>query len=201
MASSWSPNSQLYPSQINRTENLCGLTRICKAKHVFGFFFFLRKHKILIWGVMGWHMVMSLYSWYVWGGARVVYFSPEILGSTTDKTRIFSWAYFPPSVHSCSRILVSSQAECRLGCWEDGDGWDVGVGMEGDLRTDYCGSDGRKQETACLWGLHISGLIFWLSIKLGDYDEGGKTVVQGWNQFRILSYCFSDQFGQWWLTV
>lgn len=135
------------------------------------------------------------------GGARVVYFSPEILGSTTDKTRIFSWAYFPPSVHSCSRILVSSQAECRLGCWEDGDGWDVGVGMGGDLQTDYCGSDGRKQETACLWGLHISGLIFRLPIKLGDYDEGGKTIVQGWNQFRTLSYCFSDQFGQWWLTV
>lgn len=69
--------------------------------------------------------------------------------------------------------------------------------MGGDLQTDYCGSDGRKQETACLRGLHISGLIFRLPIKLGDYDEGGKTIVQGWNQFRTLSYCFSDQFGQW----
>lgn len=170
------------------------------------FFFFFRENTKSwfgeLWvGTWLWVCIHGMY-----GGARVVYFSPEILGSTTDKTRIFSWtcllsATFPSSGHTCSRILVSSQAECRLGCWEDGDGWHVGVGMGGDLRTDDCGSDGKKQETACLWGLHISGLIFWLSIKLGDYEEGGKTIVQGWNQFRILSYCFLDQFGQWWPTV
>lgn len=121
---------------------------------------------------------------------RVVYFSPEILGSTRDKTRMFSWACLWVSLPLVT--LVSSQAECRLGFWEDGV-WGR------DLQKDYCGSDGRKQETACLWGLHISGFIFWLSIMLGDYEEGGKTIVQGWNQFRILSCCFSDQFGQWWL--
>lgn len=150
---------------------------------------------------MGWHLVMSLYSWYVCVWERVVYFSPEILGSTRAKTRMFSWACLWVSLP-----LVKLAAESFLVPRLSAD-WDAGRmgisgmwgGVEGDLRRDYCGSDGRRQETACVWGLHISGFIFWFPIKLGDYEEGGKAIVQGWNQFRILFYCFSYQFGQWWL--